>query len=287
MDKIVLGVDIGGSHITSSLVNTTTGTLVKDTLVRKPVDSEGGEEQIIGAWLSCIQQTLAAKQSNVECMGIAMPGPFDYENGISLIKEQKKYRSLFGVNIKQQLSAGLALKEENIFFMNDACSFLQGEVSAGAAKNKKHAIGITLGTGLGSARIYNGKIEDADLWSLPFKAGIAEDFLSTRWFKKEYLSRFKKEVQGVKELVDLVEANESVKEILELFGTNLGLFLSVMYNKYNCPFVVIGGNISKAAHLFLDSANAQLKQEGIAIEIKPGILGEAAAMIGAACHFQS
>ena len=66
--------------------------------------------------------------------------------------------------------------------MNDASCFLKGEVFGGAAKGYNHVIGITLGTGLGSATFKNGVVYDGDLYYTPFKESTAEDYLSTRWF---------------------------------------------------------------------------------------------------------
>ena len=43
------------------------------------------------------------RSGNIGGIGIAIPGPFDYGNGISLIKDLEKYESLYGTNIKETL----------------------------------------------------------------------------------------------------------------------------------------------------------------------------------------
>ena len=131
-------------------------------------------------------------------IGIAMPGPFDYENGISYIKDQNKYEALYGLNIKEQLAKKLEISISDISILNDAACFLQGEVFGGAGQGFKRVMGLTLGTGFGSARSVDGKTDDADLWCSPYREGIAEDYLSTRWFLKQYKEISGKLVKNVK-----------------------------------------------------------------------------------------
>jgi glucokinase len=187
--KIVLGADIGGTHITTALVNISLGAAIAQTRFRTEIDANGTVEHIIAGWSNAIQQSWAKAGISNSPVGIAMPGPFDYENGICLIKEQKKYQSLYGRDIKVLLANSLDIQPAQVRFINDACSFLKGELLGGSVKGMRKAIGVTLGTGLGSAYYENGTLTDADLWKMPFRSGIAEDYLSTRWFVKECKER--------------------------------------------------------------------------------------------------
>lgn len=98
-----------------------------------------------------------------ELIGIAMPGPFDYLTGICLMKNVNKYESLYGLNIKQELSDRLGIDVQNIVFRNDSEAFLAGEMRFGAGKGLKKGIGITLGTGLGTSIYQNGEAQDMAL----------------------------------------------------------------------------------------------------------------------------
>ena len=69
-------------------------------------------------------------------IGIAMPGPFDYENGICYIKGLDKYESLFNLNVKEMLAQQLNIERSDIYMMNDASCFLKGEVFGGVAKER-------------------------------------------------------------------------------------------------------------------------------------------------------
>src|SRR5690606_20272152 len=122
---------------------------------------------------------------------------------ISKIKDQKKFQSLYNLNVRQELSRRLSIPPEHIRFINDAASFLQGEVFCGAGRDYKRVLGLTLGTGLGSAICKEGVAEDADLWNSLFKDGIVEDYLSGRWFLQRYTKLSDDTVCDVKELNEL------------------------------------------------------------------------------------
>ncbi|WP_029282844.1 ROK family protein [Pedobacter sp. R20-19] len=283
MEKpVALGVDIGGSHITAALVDLETRSLIDDSIKRSPVNSQESKEDILSAWCEVINQSFKNIKNGNRNIGIAMPGPFDYQEGISLIKDQDKFKSLYQVNVKAELAKRLDVPLENIHFINDAAGFLQGEVFAGAAKGNSNVLGLTLGTGLGSSLSLKTRAIDADLWNAPFLDGIAEDYLSTRWFVKRYLQLSGKELAGVKELVEIVNEDHLATRVFMEFGYNLAQFLIPTINEHKIDAVIIGGNISQAFPAFAPELIAALKGNDIDASIKVSELKEHATLIGAA-----
>ena len=277
----VIGVDIGGSHITAAMVNAVNGRVLNESRSRSVVDAGATAPTIISDWCKVIQSAAAARLTNNLKIGIAMPGPFDYEEGICLIKEQDKFRKLYRINLKLELAKALSLPADNLRFLNDAASFLQGEVLYGAAAGASTALGITLGTGLGSAIYTSGYATDAELWKMPFKKGMAEDYLNTRWFVNEYKDLTGKDAAGVKELITEATLSERTK-IFEAFVKNLSRFLLTQLKKQAVEKIVIGGNIAKASSHFFPLLKQALAQGGYTGEVTRGLLDEDAALIGAA-----
>lgn len=280
---IVLGADVGGSHITSALVDIEAGELISGTEAREVLNSTGTMEEIISTWIKCLRSSLSGVATDNMAIGIATPGPFDYDGGISLIRKQDKFRSLYGHPLKPLLSGTLGISGERIFFMNDACSFLKGEMLGGALRGQEHVMGITLGTGLGSAFSVNGVVADADLWQSPFGDGMAEDYLSTRWFTTRYFELSGRSIRGVKDLVELPPADQIRQQLFAEFAGNLSTFLLQQQAAKSYTNIVIGGNIAKAAPYF----TAQLGRLVGADSSKApkycfALLGEKAALIGAA-----
>jgi glucokinase len=220
-------------------------------------------------------------------VGFAMPGPFDYPNGICLIKGFDKYEALYGMNIRQELAARTVVPAEQIVFRNDADAFLDGEVFGGAGQGFSRVLGLTLGTGLGSCLYVEGEITNAGLNVLPFKHGMAEEYLSTRWFIKTYQQRTGKQVSGVKELADRYNEDETARLIFEEFSMNLGELLLHCVRNFNVQAIIIGGNISNAYSLFIDQVLKQLPAGDPAPVVRKAIWGEQAAMIGAALQHKS
>ena len=278
-----IGVDIGGSHISAAKVElkgSETGIL---NFTEADVDAFGTADEILKSWSEVIQK--AAGISNEFRIGIAMPGPYDYPNGISLIKDQGKLGSLYGLSVKDLLAERIGILSENIVFTNDAEAFLSGESYAGAGMDFQNSIGITLGTGLGSAIKIRDVVKDAKLWTAPFRDGVAEDYLGTGWFIRFALEQFGKKISGVKDLLKGEFETEISNSIFEEFGKTLGEFLFPYLIRLHSEGVVLGGKISLSADRFMIFTHHILECQGCDIPIKVSPLAEKAALIGAVLPF--
>lgn len=277
----LIGVDIGGSHITVAELSNA-HFIKEETLIRKKVDSHGSAEAILSVWITALKDVIAGADPENVRIGIAMPGPFDYPNGISYIKDLNKYDAIYGMNIKNLLSSSLGVPESNILFRNDAEAFLHGEVTALKIPKGVKVIGVTLGTGLGSAISINGLTNDVFRAILPFNGGIAEDFISTRWFQKRYKELSGKPLKNVEAL--LSEPDEHLKKkLFSEFGANLGKFLNDFSEEEATEVIVIGGNIARCMDVFKEYLVEHFENKGVTIY--QSTLWEYAALIGAAHSF--
>lgn len=272
----ILGVDIGGSHITAALIDLQSRSLVPGSYHRERVNANGSAADIISSW----QEVLLQSMHGAHKIGIAMPGPFDYAEGISLIKGLHKYEALYGLPVKALLAEALGIPREDIIMNNDAACFLQGELFSGAAKGHSHVIGLTLGTGFGSAIATDGHAQDASFWSSPFLASRAEDYFSTRWFVTRYESLSGVREENVKNIAALAGTSVAAATVFNEFSANLAMFLGEITPQP--AMIVLGGNIAHASDLFL----AQLQQSLGDTEIVLSELGEKAALLGAASYWE-
>lgn len=275
---LIAGVDIGGSHITSALVDITTGKIIEETYQRRHVDAFGSMELIIAEWAAVIRSSFLAAGLPVSMIGIAMPGPFDYDEGISLLKDQGKFINLYQQNVGVLLADKLNICPKQIKWMNDASCFLQGEILGKLEFANKKVLGFTLGTGFGSSIFSEGSIVDADMWQMPYKDSIAEDYTATRWFTGRYYELSGRKIANVKELLDLAIAVEIFAE----FSENFSEIIAMGIEKYHPEAIIIGGNIAQSHDRFLTSIINRLRRNGYNIPITIADRGESAAMIGAA-----
>lgn len=278
--SIVIGADIGGSHITAAQIDVTDKQLINTSLVRLHVDSLASAQEIINVWANCIKQAMQQEEISKVCL--AMPGPFNYEEGICFISDQNKYPQLYGLNVKKMLADALEIEPAAIYINNDAACFLQGEVFYGSVNDQQLAISVTLGTGLGTAIYKNGQSASADLWNMPLHDSIAEEYLSTRWFVDRYAAISGSKVSGVKELAGLAMHNELVRALFNEFGNNLAIFLNRFIESSGAEAVVIGGNIAHSFPLFKDVLLTGISARFPKVLITTSVLGEQAALVGAA-----
>lgn len=277
----ILACDIGGTHITSAIVTSDTWSIISETLVRKSVNSAQNAKSIFQSWTSALNESLALFGAPIRQIGIAMPGPFDYETGISLMKGQDKYDSLYQTNITDGLRSSLGDDTLQIRYINDAAAFLQGEIFATGRQDEQTILGITLGTGLGSAIWHHGsKTQDANLWNTPYKETIFEEYLVTRWFTRRFEELSGHQEIGLKEIIDKHSQSDSLQVLLAEYRTQLYDFLQYFSTREGCQHYIIGGNISKAWPLI----NSDHRFTDFAISI--GVQEEKAALIGAASLFK-
>lgn len=279
--SIGLGVDVGGSHITSALVDLDQHRIIPGSRFRGSVNSKGTAAEVMAGWQAILDQSLQSMDAAICKVGIAMPGPFDYENGISLIKGNDKYEALYQMNVKELLASFLSVSPAVVRFSNDAGCFLKGELAAGPYARYDRVVGLTLGTGLGTALCQGSQATDTNRWCLPFLQGIAEEYISTRWFLRRFEALTNEPVNGVKELADLYDTNELVAVVFDEFAGHLSLFISICVEKDAPDLIVLGGNIAKAAPYFLPKLETLLQGEGIHVPLRLARLGEDAPIIGA------
>jgi len=236
---MILALDIGGTFIKSGVFSPD-GTLRK--LPQIPSRSDGGRAEIVSAIRSAIDAA-----GRVDAVGVAIPGPFDYRNGISLMTH--KFGALNGVDLRAELGLDMPC-----VFVHDADAFLLGELGFGALRGIARAGAVTLGTGLGAAVAVNGVTVDNDLgspapevslWKTPFRDGIAEDFISARALLKKYPAA------GAKEIAEAAHRGDAAAlRVWEEFGGDLAELLARWAARWNLEKIVLGGQIAKGWELF-------------------------------------
>jgi glucokinase len=216
--------------------------------------------------------------------GFAMPGPFDYAEGVSWMRHKMPY--LYGISLREGFARRMGWSGAQVRFLNDAAAFLLGEVGAGAARGIGRAVGITLGTGIGSGFAVNGVLvttgagvpPGGEIWNVPFEGGIVEDLISTRSIKRRYLERTGQEHEVAEIAAGAVE-DPHAKGVFTAFGRDLGRVLRTLLHDFAPDAVVLGGGIARSADLFLPAAQKEL--EGLPLQVRISALGDRAPLVGA------
>ena len=148
-------IDVGGTHVTAALADTVRWRTVDGTRQRIPLRSDGTVAEIVATLVSAIRPL---GDISATVLGVSMPGPFDYDKGIGRFHDVAKFAALNGVDVGLALRAALPTPPARIAFVNDASAFAIGEWTGGAAQGAGRVVGITLGTGVGSAFLDHGHV---------------------------------------------------------------------------------------------------------------------------------
>ena len=149
-----VGVDIGGTNIKVGFVDSCYNLAVSASCkTALPRSGESVCDDVVMLINKIIEES-GIDLAQIKAIGIGCPGTVNPESGMveyannlgwSKFPLQKYMADKFGNNI-------------NIYIANDADAAAVGEFFAGSAKGAKSAVIITLGTGLGSGAIINGKL---------------------------------------------------------------------------------------------------------------------------------
>ena len=286
-----VGVDVGGSHICSAIVDIEKGVIVGEPLTT-PVDHTCSAEEIFSAWTRNLRELISSSGLPVRKIGMAFPGPFDYDKGISHMEH--KFVSIKELVVGDILQArlldfpGLEFK-----YVNDAGAFALGESCYGAAKGVDKVLVLTLGTGLGSGFVEKNHIiregdtvpPGGEVWNLPWGDDIADGAFSTRWIVGRYGELSGKVVKGAREVSMAFDTDANARQVFTEFGAGLAKFTAPLLEKFGAKDIILGGNISRSLDLFLPAMTRVYGQKGMDVHVEASSLLDKAAMLGAASLF--
>ena len=239
-----LGIDIGGTGIKGAVVDTDTGELLSERLkLPTPV---GGEPSAIIATVVALIEKLGGLEDGVP-VGVCFPAIV--RNGRTMSAANVS-RSWIGLDAEDLFEKALG---RDIHFVNDADAAGYAEARYGAAKDVPGLVILTtLGTGIGSALIYNGVlVPNSELGHLIVDGRDAEKRASYSAKERGRLSW----VRWAKRLQRYYEALEA------LFSPDL---------------IIVGGGVSKSYQEFLPLLRLQAPIIPATLRNNAGILGAAA-----------
>jgi glucokinase len=284
--QAVVALDVGGTSIDSACVSSD-GDLIGD--VRESGSPSAGTRDDIVHELARVIGTARAQAGSAEvtACGIAMPAPFDYPAGVSHMAH--KFLAIRGLPLGTLLAAKAGLP---VYFLNDADAFGLG-VGWRQLPDMKRFLALTIGTGLGSGFIEDGRAltsgdqvpPDGEVWNLPYWGGILEDHVSARAVTTAYGTRADGTGKTAREVSALAaEGDEAAVAAFRAMGEALGGGLVPVLARFEPEVIVIGGHVGQSLELFAPAMRQALAGAGLpnlpVIAAAPGNM----AIWGAARH---
>ena len=236
------------------------GTFVKCSDGRKvPVDSDGSREAIAAALREAV-----GPLEGLESVGVCIPGPFDYREGIFLMKH--KFAAVYGERFADLVQGPAAI----FHFIHDVNAPLQGLLRMHPELRQGRVALVTLGTGLGFSYAIDGEIQmnenlspAVSLYNRPYKDGVLEDYVSRRALLRYY----GKPLEGdVREMSERARAGEpKAAEAFLAAGRAFAEGAGPLLGELGISTVWFGGQIAKSFDLMRPAAEPLL--EGILLRV--------------------
>lgn len=287
--------EIGGTHVTSAMVELAAGRVTPGAGSRQPLQGDASARELLDQILRCATELDATPGA---AWGVAVPGPFDYQHGVARFEGVGKFDALNGVDIGQVLHRELPSSPSSIRFVNDAAAFTIGEWAYGAAAGHDRVVGITLGTGVGSGFLAGGVPIGTgpnvppcgEVFRLTFNSRPLEDTVSRRALLRNYAQRAPHGHDlDVVDIAARARAGDQIADqVLGHAFTQLGTVLTPWLARFQATAMVVGGSMSRSWDLVYPPLFAGIlaSDRSIAqgLELMPAQNPEEAGLLGAAWH---
>lgn len=150
MEKFVIGIDLGGTKITTALADFEGNIISKYTA---PTEASEGEEHVMGNIYKTIDRVLeeaGKKPEDVCSLGIGTPGPVDSVEGSIITTPNLPFRNY---SLTKPIMKRYGIPS---FLQNDGNEAAIGEWMFGAGKGYDNVLYITVSTGVGGGAVLNG-----------------------------------------------------------------------------------------------------------------------------------
>lgn len=316
----VIGVDLGGQNVRAAVVS-------KDEKIvgqaRNPSEAKQGVARVVAQVAQTVREAMAdAKRdvSEIGAVGMAIPGHIDARTGVihwspnfgEIVDGQ--FQMFLNVPFTGPVSEALGLA---VYGGNDANVAALGEFRYGAGRHADHMVLFTLGTGIGSGVIVEGRLVTGstggavELGHHVILAGgrqcgcgsfgCLEAYCGTDAILERALRAMEsnrptllwEKMQGdkttltPKRIDEAAQAGDALaQEVFEETGYYLGIGIGNAVNIFNPELVVLGGGIRKATGL-LAAAERSMRNHTVHsiarnCRIVEAALGDDAGVMGAA-----
>ena len=275
-NKIKIGIDVGGTNIEFVALNETITN--KEEAIYHHYDYPKGANcnQLCTVIYNGINELLIKTSlhfSNVDSIGVAMPGALDIKQGLIIDAYNLGLKNTPIVNELKKL-----ISYTNIYLMNDADAAAFGEYKLGALRNVSSGCLITLGTGVGAGLIINGqlyqggKLRGTEFGHMTLQLGgkkctcpsrgcvetlcsgtyiINEGIIRYRSYDEQYSSNSK--IRTAKEIFELAKNEDTIAQsIFNDYVENLSHALASYMALLDPEIIALGGGVSLSGNQLIE-----------------------------------
>lgn len=298
MDYIIC-FDIGGTFVKYGLINQNGQMVFKDKALTPKHDIQTLLPELIIEKIKCLQNDF-----EITGIGISSCGLVNHEKGEILFSNNLP--GYTGMKLAEIIFKTIELP---VVVENDVKCACLGEMWKGSIQGKQNVVFLTLGTGIGSSIIIDGKIVNGshrlagELGHMVIVAngrpcgcgrkGCYERYAATSAFVNDYIEEKKKQgiilenVSGEQILQFVIEKDPIATMVYKRFVSYISIGLVNIAHLLNPEAIIIGGGIAEQTEQFIQDINTEIKNEIMPIYhnqedlVFPSALGNDAGMYGA------
>jgi len=287
--KTAIGIDLGGTRIKAVVVDESGVVLHQLYTDTNDCDRAVWKNAVMETVMELLQRTNQQRTP----VGISAPGLPD-KNNEAIAFMPGRMQGLENLLWKEVL-------KHPSYVLNDAVAALMAEAKFGAAKEKRHVVMLTLGTGVGGAILIDGKPYQGafhkaghighmvidhegqqDVTGIP---GSLEDCIGNCTIVKRSNGKFSSTHEL---LVAYRNGDNDAKDIWLKSVKQLAIGLASITNILSPETIVLGGGITEAGKDLFEPLQMYMEQYewragGNKVEIVKANYGDLAGAIGAAC----
>ncbi len=308
-EKVCIGIDVGGTNLRFALVDDHGAIIARE---KRLTDILSGRDSFLARLLAGISSMRKRGEDlgrDVRAVGMGIPGLID---GSGCVLSSVNLTPIEGLNVKEVVAQSAGLP---VVTVNDANAGAYGEKHYGAGKSFDSFLLLTLGTGVGSGLILNGK-----LWT--GADGVAAEYghvtvepdgilcsCGNQGCLEQYASASAMVAAAVKALdggacgaLSGIQRDSLTAEgialaarrgdplacsLFERAGRYLGIAGAAIANLLNLEAIILAGGMSESYDLLYDPMRREIGNRAFAlparrVRIVKGELGDDAGILGAA-----
>lgn len=274
MENYFYCIDIGGTAIKGGIVSENNEILFQDKVLTNPTENPDYLSERIFSLIDNLGAKSNLSINNSKGLGIGSPGMVDSDEGIIKFSGNLKLKNY---NLLKSLQKKISVP---IKIANDADLATLAEQYVGAGKGYKNFVMLTIGTGIGSGIVINGKLLGL---SSPYSGEIGHMKTSDSGIKcscgetncfealastKALIRMTREEMQQNpnsamwskynlssvtgKTIFEFLKTDSSAKKVFKQYIKNLGNGIVSIYNIFMPDAIIIGGAISNQKDVLLD-----------------------------------
>lgn len=296
--RLAVGIDLGGTNLRAALLSED-GSVIKKFKMPSVEDIEGSLLASIGEVFT----------DGVIGIGIGVAGLIDRSKGAVMVSPNLP--AIEGKNIVELIKIRFGVP---VFIENDANVAALGERWAGAGKDFRSFVLLTLGTGIGSGIIYDGRLLNisAELGHMSIIAngvrcscgnhGCLESYASARAILSYAVSALEHDSEStLREYHNgniyrltpediykaALDGDNLSRDVLREAGKYLGVGISNIINIFSPEAIILAGGLIGAWNVYIaeaikEASRRTLKPLFDKVKVIPSSLGDNAGIIGSA-----